>query len=173
MNPCRTLLTAAAIALLAGCAAPVAAPPVRTVEVRTQFDPADHDAFLAAGPHTLRGQAFMRQRGGGVVTCAGSRVNLWPATTYMKELMLAARSGARITNLSPLPESHRAMIRTTTCDAQGAFRFEGLPAGKWFAFASVQWAVGNAMQGGTLARAVESGQPQPPIILTERDFATR
>lgn len=168
----RALSALLVVSMVAGCAAPIA-PPVRTVEVRTQFDPADHDAFLPAGPHALQGQAFMRQRGGGVVTCAGSRVNLWPATSYMKDLMLAARSGARITNITPLPESHRGMIRTTTCDAQGAFRFEGLPAGKWFVFTSVQWAVGNAVQGGTLARAVESGQPQAPIILTERDFATR
>jgi hypothetical protein len=73
-------------ATLTGCVTPQQAPMRR---ISQPFDAEQARGLVAVGTSTLRGSAFLRQQGGGVVTCAGSDVTLVPATEYAKHRLTA------------------------------------------------------------------------------------
>jgi hypothetical protein len=132
------------------------------------FDLEAHAPFIEKGEARIRGQAFLRQRGGGVVTCAGSVVALAPATEYFSSI----RSG----NLFLVPYKGEAekFMRTTQCDAQGNFVFEGLPPGRYFVTTSVGWTVADQPQGGSLVKTVQiEALSDQSILLSEGDWAGR
>jgi hypothetical protein len=83
---------AAAAALQGGCAHNFVTQPSFDLP---SFDAEDHRSFEGSGTATIKGQAFLRQKGGGVVTCAGSDVKLMPATNYFKAAVAQARMGAQ------------------------------------------------------------------------------
>jgi len=49
--------------------------------------------YLQAGDNNVKGQGFLRQQGGGVVTFAGSAVMMLPATSFFREAIGHFRSG--------------------------------------------------------------------------------
>ena len=117
------------------------------------------------GSNTVRGQAFLKQKGGGVVTCAGELVHLKPnypkpnTDKYDEELL----------DYLITPEE-RSLYKETQCDAQGNFEFHKVPSGKWVIQVNVSWDVfsvesvplpsGNFYytaddrQGGTLTKEI-------------------
>ena len=46
----------------------------------SSFDPSEVEWFSSRGANSVYGSALIRQRGGGVVTCAGRSVSLTPAS---------------------------------------------------------------------------------------------
>ena len=134
--------------------------------------------MLAPGSNALRGSAFLLQRGGGVVTCAGRPVDLTPATAYASERMswiygppkegyVSARALTHYT-FSPDEPEYVTLSRRTKCDAQGKFEFDGVADGTFFVTTFVAWAVGREVQGGTLAQRVTlSGGKVANIIISE------
>ncbi len=81
----KTLLkiaTVATVFMLAGCATTPT-----TVNLVYAFDVGKAKALLVKGPNTIKGSALMRQRNGGVVTCAGYKAYLVPYTEYAAERM--------------------------------------------------------------------------------------
>jgi hypothetical protein len=124
--------------------------------------------MLEPGTGIVKGSALLRQKGGGVVTCAGNEVYLIPATqSGARELRrifgsdgYVNRGGNAITGggtrVSP-PQPHR----TALCNAQGFFTFGNVKAGGWYVMTSVVWSVSDSYQGGTLlnfAQIVEGGE---------------
>jgi hypothetical protein len=96
------------------------------VRLQTKFDYTEHEPYAKPGENGISGQAFLTRQGDGVVTCAGSRVLLLPATSYFREMfwhMIIARSEPEPPE-NPYP-SLKNMIRRTECDAQGNFSFSG------------------------------------------------
>lgn len=165
MNAKATLTVA--LLLLAGCAAP---PPPAPMDLQSQFSPQDVQAFLGIGTGAVKGQGFLRQRGGGVVTCAGAPVQLIPATPYFREFLHQLRIGRR-----PGPDqsldSYRTYFRRSNCDAQGNFEFDNLPAGSWFVMTEVRWTVGHLPQGGVLLREISVPDHQAKqVFLSDSDF---
>ncbi len=157
----RTFLAVAVLAI-SGCATFTPQPPVA---IGTPFDSAAHSAYLAAGTGTVKGQGFLRQQGGGVVTCAGSKVMLIPATPYFREAMDIARSGRQI---QPAPYEAQQLSKHSTCDAQGNFQFSDVAAGPWFVTTEVTWSVGyNSQGGGLLAEVSVSDDQVTEILLTD------
>lgn len=83
-----------------------------TVETAVPFDPNQGRCILSRGSSTIQGQAFLRQAGGGVVTCAGEEVSLLPATPYQVERMTiiyGSTQGGRRTSAigyAPPPVTH-------------------------------------------------------------------
>jgi len=139
-------------ALLAGCAMPP-----KEVAIQTEFSAKEHDPYAKAGPNTVTGQAFLRQQGGGTITCAGARAVLFPATSFFKEM-------ASITSRGQVPKysgdnkglrEYAVLARNTRCDAQGNFDFPKVPAGKYLLMSEVVWTVRYERQGGMLSREVE------------------
>ena len=152
--------------LLTGCVMP---PP--QVDVQAKFDEEEIKRYSEPGTSGVKGQAFLRQQGGGVVTCAGSEVFLVPATPYYRQTFEHVRAGRN-------PQLGLATIgrysKKGRCDAQGNFAFANVRDGPWFVLTRVQWVVGNNAQGGALMQevAVPNGQTIQ-VLLTDRDFISR
>ena len=135
-----------AVALASCAAAPTS--------MQFKFSSADHDAYLLSGANNVTGQASLPQPSGGTVTCAGSNVLLFPATAFFKEAVAIGRDGGKPDFDSSDPK-YQAVFRTSSCDAQGAFAFEKVPAGNYIIGAIVRWSVGDASQGGELFKEVK------------------
>jgi hypothetical protein len=139
------------------------------------FDPAAAEQMSAPGGNTVSGSGFMKQRGGGVVTCAGSAVALTPATDYASERMeviYGSMSGgvslpktAGI-NFVPTPLAYMKSARETRCDAQGNFSFDKVADGTFFVTTTVAWRVGYSTQGGHLMQrvTVQGGQAKSIVL---------
>lgn len=129
--------------------------------------------YHGLGTGVLEGQAFLRQQGGGVVTCAGQQVSVFPATPSMRKAVEAGRREGAMVELVNAPAYVRGG-RQTICDAQGNFRVDQLPAGAWFVETNVVWQVGYSRQGGVLLGEVvvpENGVGQ--LYLTDANFVRR
>ena len=156
----------------AGCSArkPVreSAPPF--VKMQTKFDYSEHEPYAKRGENGISGQAFLRQEGDGVITCAGSRVLLLPATSYFREMfwhIIIAGSDPEPPE-TPYP-SLKSMIRRTQCDAQGNFSFQEIPDGTWFILTQV-----NAKDGGVLITEVTlSNRRTTSVLLTDKHLVGR
>jgi hypothetical protein len=133
-------------------------------------------AMLAEGTGTIRGSALMRQRGGGVVTCAGNQIYLIPATqSATKEMRRlfggdegwVPRGGDAVFGggtlvLTPEPN------RKTVCNAQGFFTFANVRAGKWYLLTSVVWTVGDDYQGGAMLGSAELAEgKETEVVLSQ------
>ena len=157
-GPVIVLLAGAA---LVGCAAPQA-PTLPTFEVSVALDQEEASRLVKEGANTVRGNAFMRQQGGGVVTCASQTVHLVLATAYAKQRMLAlygnTERGVTAARMSykfiPDPPEYYALVRTTKCDSKGNFVFGRVSDGEFFIAVLVTWRVGDSPQGGQLMHRV-------------------
>ena len=125
--------------LMVGCA-----PQIQTIETIGKFDP-DEVAFIhATGPNTIQGQAFMRQRGGNVVTCAGNKVLLVPqGSNSIERIAKLFGSTQRVARPIAMPDiadvRYWKHMRSTRCDAKGSFVFEDLADGDYFITTYVLW----------------------------------
>ena len=157
MRTLLTLLAALAAWFLAGCATPTPPAPLQST-----FN-ADEVAFIhEQGTNTIEGNAFLRQRGGGVVTCAGEIVALIPKGTYSTELMVRLYGAATVPGYRPYylgrnapvgPKAFYFASRHTVCDSDGRFKFENVAAGSYFVRCAVKWEV-QSIQGGYLMEPV-------------------
>lgn len=164
------ILALAALGLLAvGCAPKVIKPQAPFVE-------SEYAAYRGSGMGTIEGQGFMRQNGGGVVTCAGSRVWAAPATAYTREMTGIFEAGwnpivgglAVIDNPNQGRLFREGIERETQCDAQGNFAFRNLPAGQWIVSTAVTWRVGNEPQGGYVRQETALAEGQTVRLLLTR-----
>jgi len=161
----RVILAAAASAFLAGCVAT----PQQAVQMN--YTAAEFDAYRRTGDATVYGQAFLRQQGGGVVVCAGEPVVLIPHTASFEKVMALARQHIQPVLGNEADPRFKEIARIATCDAQGNFRFAGLPRAPWYIFSRVRWSVGDyGQQGGELLGEVDTtdgGEQQ--VLLTDRN----
>lgn len=151
--------------LLSACATP------QPVQMQSTFNPELHKQFLQDGTGSIKGQGFLRQQGGGVVTCAGGPATMFPATQFFKEivgLMAAGKSPQLQQSIPPNPENSK-MLRESQCDAQGNFTFTGLPAGNWLVLTEVIWVIDHQRQGGVLMREVVVGDGEVQVLLTDNN----
>lgn len=155
----------AAALLLTACAQPPTTAPTAPAPIllQTEFNATEARRLMADGVNMVKGSAFMRQRGGGVVTCAGAQVYLIPATEYAKRRMMilygtAAESGSNSrradVKFDPDPPEYQTLAKTTRCDAQGAFTFDRVADGEFFVVTQVSWQVAGRLQGGNLMHRV-------------------
>jgi hypothetical protein len=129
------------------------------------------------GRNRISGNALIRQSGGGVVTCAGNKIDLVPATNYAAERMqLVYRSDtegyvpeaeAKQFDFQPDPIEYYGYRTSTTCDSQGNFRFEDVVDGSFYLVTKVVWKVGYVVQGGTLMKKVSvANESRKKVVLT-------
>lgn len=129
----------------------------------------------ARGDNVIEGSALLRTRGGEVRTCAALEAAIIPVSVYAKERMIHlygnAHGGYRPVwhqvRFEPDVNAFYRTVRTTKCDAQGEFSFEGLPDGDWFVMATVVWeAPGAGAQGGSLMVRVKlrGGETQKVLL---------
>ena len=129
----------------------------------SSFDPSEVEWFSSSGANSVYGSALIRQRGGGVVTCAGQEVGLVPVSTYANERIRAiygnltngySRYGNSLIK-EPPEQAYMDMSHTTICNAQGFFSFRNLPDGEFYVSTAIRWQVNDySYEGGTLMRMV-------------------
>ena len=158
----RLMTGALATLFSAACAATVMRATMSPLDVQMASE------ALEPGTSSIRGSALIRQRGGGVVTCAGQEVFLIPGTESASRELLrifgsdqgyVPRGGDEILGggtlvLAPEPN------RRTFCDAQGFFTFDDLQTTKWHIMTAVLWTIGGDYQGGTLLATTEVADGQ-------------
>ncbi|MCO4055127.1 MAG: carboxypeptidase regulatory-like domain-containing protein [Bosea sp.] len=135
----------------------------QTVTIDSQFDIRQAQTALEPGTNRIEGNAFLRQRGGSVVTAAGEVVRLIPATRYAEERFQKIYGGNKF---APLLFANRTentnadyirLTRETKADAQGNFQFENVKPGRYIVMTRVVWAVpGSSLpEGGSIFDYVE------------------
>lgn len=146
-----------------GCVTPPAQP------VELPYLAAEYDPYRGAGDAVVYGQAFLRQQGGGVVVCAGEPVFLFPKTTSFEKVIAVAKSGIMPSLSDAMDPRFKEVVRMATCDAQGNFRFAGVPRKSWYLFSRVRWSVGDyGQQGGDLITEVDlSSGGERQVLLTD------
>ena len=118
--------------------------------MKNSFNVKEAKLLMKKGKNTIIGNAFLRQNGGGVITCAGSKVRLIPATDYAKERLRYLYSGtekgynpivfkgcgkfgaAMQFNFIPSPDSYIELTKETVCDSSGHFKFNNINDGSFF-----------------------------------------
>ena len=139
-----------------------------TYDVKSSFDIKAASYVNQKGNSLIEGQAFLNQKGGGVVTCAGKNVSLIPVTEFASERMMILYkniergylnyTAATMIKISPeAPPEYYSTGRQARCDAQGNFKFKNLPAGKEFYITTtVMWEVDYIPEGGYLMLKVKT-----------------
>lgn len=125
------------------------------------------------GSAVVTGQGFMRQMGGGIVTCAGEEVNLFPVTKYSQErvtYLYGSPNGGTNSykSIAPADPQYEVYQRKAQCDAQGNFKFSGVASGSYYVTTRVVWVAGeySLSQGGAIAKRVSvSGSQTVNVIL--------
>jgi hypothetical protein len=171
-NIMRVFIVVLGLLAYAGCSArePVRESAPSFVKPQTKFDYSEHEPYAKPGENGISGQAFLRQQGDSVVTCAGSRVLLLPATSYFREAFWHIIIGGSDPEplKTPYP-SLKSMIRRTQCDAQGNFSFAEIPDGTWFILTEV-----NERNGGVLITEVTlSSRSTIEVLLTDKHLVGR
>lgn len=164
------------VLILSGCAPKV-------ITLQNKFDAeATRSLFSKEGNNTISGNGFIRQKNGGVVTCAGSKVSLVSKTAYSTErfrfIYGNAQRGYRMNFMGAQPMANIAfsenppeyfnLMRYEICDSQGNFTFNKVADGEYFVATGVSWMVNQyALDGGIMMQYsnVSSGETKK-IILT-------
>jgi len=158
----RLLVVLMVLPLIAGCVS--MQPPVE----RIPFPGGEYDSLRESGTAVIRGQAFLKTRGGDVKTAAGEEVVLNPVTSYSQQwYQVAYLNGRPLTGPDP---RYLRYIRKTIADADGRFTFRNVAGGDYFIVARVVWEAptgyGLVPQGGFVAKkvSVEDGTELDVIV---------
>ena len=139
---------------------------IKKITLSTQFDAAQTKLLLNSGNNTIQGSALLRQRGGGVVTCAGNKVWLMPVTDHSIERqqyiygsdIKAFKTFREMNNprisFTYNPKEFFRLVKRDTCDAQGNFVFNNISDGDFFVLTNISWTSGSSLQGGELMHRV-------------------
>ena len=109
----------------------------------------------------VEGDGFLRQRGGDVVTCAGSQVWLLRLTEEERAGLL----GSMILLDGDIRRRFRDKdepLATTVCGVDGRFVFDNVPHGTYGVVTTVEWLAGDDTQGGDVY-AIFEVSPEGPI----------
>ncbi|OYQ76059.1 hypothetical protein [Wohlfahrtiimonas chitiniclastica] len=154
--------------LLTGCVT------TETVELSNEFNAKDAAFIYKSGKNTIKGNAFLRQNSGNVVTCAGNDVMLIPVTAYSQERMGHIY---KLEDVGFLPiynskitfnndsNDYKSMIKNVKCNSDGQFEFNNVANGNYYVVAYVIWKAGS-YQGGSLMKkvSVKNGSTEKLIM---------
>ncbi len=139
------------------------------------FNDLDHELYRMNGENVVSGQAFLRQKGGNVVTCAGEQVIMYPDTPYFNSRDTFIAETSALSNRCQITfvqdKNAETYNRLSQCDAQGNFEFNKVPAGNYIINVAVKWYSGggtNGYEGGLLRKKITVQDQEPnKIIITE------
>jgi len=142
MRNCRIATVLLGLFVLAGCV-----PRARSFSRTHLYQRSLYDAYRGEGTATITGQAFAKTRGGDVKVAAGEIVYLIPGTAYESEQAkfehdFASAIEAGFVSITPAFASEALEFRREArADAEGRFRFDRIPAGKWLVECEIFWEV--------------------------------
>ena len=140
---------------LAGCVSGTPRP------MAAVFDPKAAEFAGKPGTGVVEGQAFLRRDYGRLVTAAGERVFLIPATAYAVERFGKMFDGEYRSyyghSVEPPPEDYYRYRRETKVDMSGRFTFEKVPPGRYIVATRVFWTEPKSFftHGGAMYDVVE------------------
>lgn len=129
--------------VLAGCAIPMNQPPPPLP--RMPFPEAEYQALPKVGTAVVKGQAFLKTRGGDVKVAAGNEVLLNPVTSYSLEWYEKSYLPNRRLE-DPDPRLSQFTSKQTA-DGSGRFTFKNVPAGEYFVTTIIRWEAPTGYQG--------------------------
>ena len=107
----------------------------RPHQMSTPFDEREFLPYLGLGTSTIKGQAFLKTRGGEVRYGAGNTVHLVPVTSYSKELWEASLYN----QVTGLDQRWVIYNRSVIADGSGNFEFKNIPAGEYHISCAIFW----------------------------------
>lgn len=119
-----------------------------TVQLQSSFNAKEVNWAKEKGTLSISGQGFARTQGGDVKLCSGSEVSLIPKSKYATERINhiygndtkgRVGNGFNFKKLPEAPKEYGENMTTTTCDAQGNFKFQNLPSGEYYLVLSIGW----------------------------------
>jgi len=129
------LVSAAALAACLGAC--------RSATIEAKFDAREAAYIRTKGTGRIEGQAFLRRDYGRLVTAAGERVFLIPATSYALarfDAMFGGDMRAYWGNeVEEPPSDYYDYRRETKVDMRGRFQFENLAPGRYIVATRVFW----------------------------------
>lgn len=145
------------------------------VNLTTKFDPIlTKDINDRVGKNTILGNSFLRQNGGGIVTCAGNTVYLIPKTPYSTEIVSNIYGNSENgydsfysigVSIPNIPSQYSLLMKKSVCDSQGNFVFDNIGDGEYFLDTKITWIVGNQVQGGSLMQKVKVSQNESKKVI--------
>lgn len=130
------LVIGAAVAL-GGCGAGQGGP------IEARFDPKAANYALKPGTGTVEGEAFLRRDYGRIVSAAGERVYLIPATPYVVERFAKMFGGDQRSyygnEVEAPPDGYYRYRRETKVDMTGRFTFKNIAPGRYVVATRVFW----------------------------------
>lgn len=115
----------------------------QAARIGSEFDPGQADYALKKGRGRIDGQAFLRRDYGRLVTAAGERVFLIPATPYAVarfDSMFGGDMRSYYGNaVEDPPDSYYRYRRETKVDMTGKFSFEGIAPGRYIVATRIFW----------------------------------
>jgi hypothetical protein len=148
--------------LVAPSLPPPPPPPPRVDNIPAPFRASDFTWSTSPGQDRVAGHlAFGR----GSYSCAGAGVVLTPETPWVRQRMQslygattgAALPVAQVRARTPTAsENYSSFVRSTTCDAQSRFNFQGLPNGAWYLITVAHSVVTPKGEDMAIMRRIES-----------------
>jgi len=129
-------------------------------ELQSQFSEADFTWSQAKGSGVIAGQGYLRAEGGFIRYAGGEAVTLVPRTAYTDEIVSTTRQPGFFDQFSNIIKdpNYNQYRRVVTADAEGRFRFEGLPAGEWYVVTRSIWFVRDKQNKTTYRGGLMWGQ---------------
>ena len=141
--------------------------------MQNSFNEKEASNLMNKGNNTISGQAFLRQLGGGIVTCAGYEVKLIPATKYAEErirqLYVSNEQGANLYRhyaFTPDEPLYHNLIHKTICNKSGNFTFTHVSNGSFFIVAPVIWAARTKEGAWLMKKVTVTNNETKEVIVT-------
>ena len=112
---------------------------------RMPFPEQEYKALPKVGTAIVRGQAFLKTRGGDVKTAAGSEVFLNPVTSYSLEWYELSYLTNRLANAAD-PRLWE-YVPKQIADGSGRFTFKNVAPGEYFVTSKITWEAATGYQG--------------------------
>jgi hypothetical protein len=114
-------------------------------EQRMAFPEHEYQHLPNSGTAIVKGQAFLKTRGGDIKVAAGNQVTLNPVTSYSNEWYEKTYiQGKRLVEPDPRLLNY---VRKTIADGNGRFTFKNVPAGVYYVTTFVTWEAATGYKG--------------------------
>lgn len=146
---------------------------VEQQEEDSSFSEADFAPYRGDGKSSLEGEAFVKTENGEVRNCSGESVFLAPDTPFDINVITAFLFHV---DLAMKKAGEAAPYwRESSCDSQGKFTFEDIPAGKWIVITVVRWGnsgrvIGGQSEGGQLAKKIDLRSGKNRIVMNMKNL---
>ncbi len=131
---------------------------------RIPFPEQEYQNLQHSGAAVVKGQAFLKTRGGDVKLAAGNEVILNPVTSYSNEWYEKAYVQRK--NLIESDPRLRNYVKRTVADGSGRFVFKNVPPGEYYVTTVITWEAASGYQG---ALQVQGGTVTKKIMVNDED----